>query len=210
MAAQDDLFWPSLYSRLAPSRYRPIEMVDREEEEALRAEAGDAAMDDEGFGLSRFFVPFDTLRAHVETELQALLNATCLEAALLGADLRGLPADRVAPEDYPFEGHPHVRASIVNYGLPAFVGRNLYAMSPAQIEDRLRRAVESFEPRIRPETMRVRVIADRADRVNADQPLEFVVEGEILGADQALRIVISTFWDPEKIRTEVARIDVGR
>ena len=205
MAAQDALFWPSLYSRLAPSRYRPIEDVDREEEVALREEAADA-----GFGLSRFFVPFDTLRAHVETELQALLNATCLEAALLGADLRGLPADKVAPEDYPFEAHPHVRDSIVNYGLPAFVGRNLYAMSPAQIEDRLRRAVESFEPRIRPETMRVRVIADRADRVNPDQPLEFVVEGEILGADQTLRIVISTFWDPEKIRTEVARIDVGR
>lgn len=210
MAAQDALFWPSLYSRLAPSRYRPIEVVDREEEDALRADADDGEAGGDGFGLSRFFVPFDTLRAHVETELQALLNATCLEAALLGAALRGLPADKVPPEAFPFEGHPHVRASIVNYGLPAFVGRNLYAMDPAQIEDRLRRAVESFEPRIRPETMRVRVITDRADRVNPDQPLEFVVEGEILGADQALRIVISTFWDPEKIRTEVARVDVGR
>jgi type VI secretion system protein ImpF len=205
VAERDALFWPSLYGRLAPSRYRAIEDVDFDEERAAREDPADTA-----FGLSRFFVPFEVLRAHVEKELQALLNATCLESVLLGRGLRGLPADAPAQEEHPFAAHPHVRASIVNYGLPAFVGRNIYAMAPAAIEERLRRAVEQFEPRIRPETMRVRVIADRADRVNPDQPLEFVVEGEIVGAEQAMRIVISTTWDPEKVRTAVSNVDVGR
>lgn len=205
MSERDALFWPSLYGRLAPSRYRAIEDVDFDEERAARDDASDAA-----FGLSRFFVPFEVLRAHVEQELQSLMNATCLESALLGAELRGLPADAAAQDEHPFAAHPNVRSSIVNYGLPAFIGRNVYALAPAAIEERLRRAVEQFEPRIRPETMRVRVIADRADRVNPDQPLEFVVEGEIVGAEQSMRIVISTVWDPEKVRTAVASVEVGR
>lgn len=203
--ADDDLFWPSLYSRLAPSRYRPIEAIDLEEEERAREEE-----DPETFGLSRFFIGFDTLRAHVETELQTLLNATCAEAAILGAALRGQPASAVAPEEHPFARHPHVRNSIVNFGLPAFIGRNIYALSVSQIEERLRQAVLSFEPRIRPETMRVQVVANRSNRVNPDQPLEFIVEGDILGTQHSIGILISTYWDPEKVRTRVTRVDLER
>lgn len=203
--ADDELFWPSLYSRLAPTRYRRPEEVDAEEEAHARED------DESGsFGLSRFFVDFDTLRRHVETELQSLLNATCLEASLLGEALRGGPADEVRREDYPFERHRGVRNSIVNYGLPAFVGRSAQGLPRAAIEERLRDAVRAFEPRIRPETMRVRVVTDKSDKVKLDNPLEFQIEGEILGADHGLRLVINTIWDPEKIRTGVSKIDIGR
>jgi predicted component of type VI protein secretion system len=204
MSAHDELFWPSLYSRLAPSRYRPIEEVDAEEE----LSAGDA--DAASFGLSRYFVDFNTLRAHVEIELQSLLNSTCMEAALVGSMARGGPPESVRTEDHPFEGHPGVRTSIVNYGLPAFIGRNVYGMPIAMIEGRLRRAVESFEPRIRPETMRVSVQSTNGDKIKGDQPLQFVIEGEIMGADQSLSIVINTVWDPEKVRTDVSRVEIGR
>lgn len=192
MADSDDLFWPSLYSRLAPSRYLGPDYREEPEDDL-----GD------GFGLSRFFTDFDTLRSHIEVELESLLNASCLEAALLGAELNGLPADTVKRSDYPFEAYPRVQRSIINYGMPALIGRNAYALPISLIEERLRRAVTDFEPRIRSDTMQVKVISAEGDKPNSDRPLEFVVSGEIMGADGSMQIIIDSLWDPEKIRSHV-------
>lgn len=192
MANSDDLFWPSLYSRLAPSRYMGRDYLEEDEDDL-----------GEGFGLARFFTDFDTLRRHIEVELESLLNASCLEAALLGAELNGLPADTVKRSDYPFEAYPRVQRSIVNYGMPALIGRNAYALPVSVIEERLRRAIAEFEPRIRPDTMQVKVVSADSDKPQSDRPLEFVISGEILGADGSMQVIIDSLWDPEKIRSHV-------
>lgn len=204
MAAQDELFWPSLYSRLAPSRYRPDDPIEPEPEAR--------GADDEDFGIERHFIDFESLRHQVETELQSLLNATSLEAVLLGAMLRGGPADQVPREAYPFHGHPRVRKSIVNYGLPAFIGRNVYTLPLNDIESRLRDAILAFEPRIRAETMRVRVEASdkNAKRIDPDKALAFTIEGEIFGPAESLRIAIRTVWDPDHLGTGVSQVEIGR
>ena len=192
MANSDDLFWPSLYSRLAPSRYLGPDHLEEPDD-----------LPDEGFGLSRFFTDFETLRQHIEVELESLLNATCLEAALLGAELDGLPADVVKRSDYPFEPYPRVQRSIINYGMPAVIGRNVYSLPASLIEERLRRAITDFEPRIRPETMQVKVTAEESGRPNPERPLQFVISGEILGAEGSIQVLINSLWDPEKIRSHV-------
>lgn len=198
MTAADGLFWPSLYARLAPSRYG--------------AAVEDAATDaeDDGFGVLRFFVPFSALRAQVETELESLFNTTCLESALVGAALRGEAGDAVTGVEQPFEAHPLVRASIMNYGLPALIGRSAYALRPAEIEARLRKALASFEPRIRPETLRVTVTTAQGGRIDPDQAITFTVEGEILAVGRRLRIMISTLWAPEGYGARIATVEVGR
>lgn len=196
MADPNELFWPSLYSRLAPSRYS--------DDEHYGDDIGDT---EEGVGMSRFFADFDTLREHIEVELEAMLNASCLEAALLGSELRGLPADTVKRGEYPFDAYPRVQRSILNYGMPAIIGRNAYTLPIKLIEERLRRAITDFEPRVRPDSVNVKLVAEDSGAVSAERPLEFVISGEILGADGAMRVVINSVWDPEKIRSHVA---VGR
>jgi predicted component of type VI protein secretion system len=193
MSARDELFWPSLYARLAPSRY---------------GGGDDDASDDGAEG--GFGVSFGTLRAQVETELESLFNRPCLESALVGAALHGQTGDAAEGVEQPFEAHPLVRASIVNYGLPALIGRSAYSLRPAEIEARLRRALDSFEPRIRPETLRVTVATAQGGRVDPDREITFTVEGEILAVGRRLRIMISTLWAPEGHGARIAAVDVGR
>ncbi len=111
------------------------------------------------------------------------------------------------PDGYPLEGLPMTRTSILNFGLPAVIGCSLWQMTTGEVERRLREAILAYEPRIRPETMRVEVKSRRDDRIDQDRPLEFVVEGEIRGAGTSLGIVINSVWDPQRIRSAV---DVGR
>lgn len=201
MASQHDLFWPSLYSRLAPSRYR----------HGAGPESAVGEEDDDAFGIERHFIGFDALRAQVETELQGLLNATSLEATLIGALLRGGASDALPRDATPFHDHPHIRRSILNYGLPAFIGRNVYSLPLSEIESRLRDAILTYEPRIRADTMRVRVESTgRGDRIAPDKALAFTIEGEIFGPTESLRIAIRTVWDPEKLGTGVESVELER
>lgn len=192
MADPNELFWPSLYSRLAPSRYAGDVYFEED--------AGDP---EEGFGMARFFADFDTLREHIEIELETMLNASCLEAALLGSELRGLPSDMVKRGEYPFDAYPRVQRSIINYGMPAIIGRNAYTLPIKLIEERLRRAITDFEPRVRAETVNVKLVADDNGALSAERPLHFIISGEILGADGSMRVIINSLWDPEKIRSHV-------
>src|SRR5882724_10686452 len=43
---------------------------------------------------------------------------------------------------------PQVASSVLNFGLPSFAGRMASSIDPAESADRLRRAVELFEPRL--------------------------------------------------------------
>ena len=193
MVDSNELFWPSLYSRLAPSRYLGPDYID--------LDAG--GPEEEAFGIKRFFTDFETLRRHIEIELETLLNASCLEAALLGAELHGLPTATVKRSDYPFEAYPRVQRSIINYGMPALIGQNVYALPVKLIEEHLRRAIAGFEPRIRPETMQVKIVSEQTDKPHPEQPLQIAISGEIMGTDGPLRVIINSLWEPDKIRSSV-------
>lgn len=202
MAPRDELFWPSLYGRLAPSRYA--------------ATPGAAPADEDDYALESHFVDFETLRRQIATELRSLLNATSLEAALLGA--QRLTAERADqhPDDipldrYPFAAHPEIRASIINYGLPAFIGRNVYDLPLPEVEERLREAILAFEPRIDPDQLQVRVTNEAKNgRISPDHPLRFTVRARIFGANaRDVGLLIDTIWDPDKMRTGVLRLDQG-
>jgi predicted component of type VI protein secretion system len=203
MADPDTLFWPSLYARLAPSRYGGGEEA-APRPDAPAPEAGDAAA--ERFGEHAFFTDFDRLRRHVETELVCLLNASCLESALLAAELDGQAFVDTPRESrrrqLPFHEWPEIRTSIVNYGLPAIIGASAYALTAAEVEQRMREAILAYEPRIRGDTLRVEILSQKNGRLDTEVPLQFVVEGEIRGAEDSVGIVINTIWDPERLRSE--------
>lgn len=191
MADDNELFWPSLYARLVPSRYSDD-----------TAGLTDEDIGDETTGPEHFLSDFNTLRRHVQVELVQLLNASGLESALAAKDWPG--GDRPARGErasYPFDAYPAVQLSILNYGLPAIIGRQAMGLPLPVIEKRIREAIAAYEPRIRPETMRVRVTSDKGDTLDPERPLEFTIEGEIYGAPESLRVLINTLWDTEKVRT---------
>ncbi len=203
MADPDTLFWPSLYARIAPSRYGRGD-EDAPDPDVPAPESGDVPA--ERFGESAFFTDFDTLRLHVETELVCLLNASCLESALLAGELDGRAFNETPRErrrqQLPFHDAPDVRTSIVNYGLPAIIGASAFALTAAEVEQRMREAILAFEPRIRGDTLRVQILSQKNGRLDTEAPLQFVVQGEIRGAEDSVGLVINTIWDPERLRSE--------
>lgn len=192
MAEDNELFWPSLYSRLVPHRYG-LEEGPEAPPEAL--------------GPQHFLSDFPAVQRQIETDLVSLLNTTCLEAALI--DKSDAPVVehgdelRVEEDGLPFADYPQLRSSIVNYGLPSVIGRHVYRQRITDLEAEIRRAILAYEPRLRPETLRVRVdIMEGIGIVDPEKPIGFEIEAEILATNQAMRVHINTIWDLEKIRTQ--------
>ncbi|HVS76056.1 MAG TPA: type VI secretion system baseplate subunit TssE [Steroidobacteraceae bacterium] len=77
---------------------------------------------------------------------------------------------------------PEVASSVLNYGMPSFAGRTASSIEPMEAAERLRRAIEIFEPRLRD----VRVRPLQTARGEAQEPghegtLEFTIEAELWG-----------------------------
>jgi len=117
------------------------------------------------------------LRRSVLQDLAWLLNASNMEA---GTDL---------------SQHPLVAKSVLNYGLPDLTGRVVAGMSDRQLEGLLREAILRFEPRILPDTLRVRAIV-AGDQMNRNA-IGFEVEGELWGQPVPTHLLIKTEIDVE-------------
>lgn len=78
-------------------------------------------------------------------------------------DLRWLLNTQALPAAEGVEAFPEVAASVLNYGLPDLSSRMLGGISDAELERVIARAIERFEPRILPNTLRVRVVRARPD-----------------------------------------------
>jgi type VI secretion system protein ImpF len=104
------------------------------------------------------------LRECVHRDLGWLFNAMSLDAE------RDLAA------------FPEVASSVLNYGMPSFAGRTASSIDPLEAAERLRRAIETFEPRLR--DVRVRPLQTaRGDSQEGGREgmLEFAIEAELWG-----------------------------
>jgi type VI secretion system protein ImpF len=81
----------------------------------------------------------DQLRAHLETDLNALLNTIQLEAAVS------------------LEDAPHVRRSIANYGFQDLSGLSLRDIKERQMIETIRQSLLTYEPRLTPHSIDVQV-----------------------------------------------------
>ena len=99
------------------------------------------------------------LRRAVLRDLAWLLNVTNLATT---QDMAGLP---------------HAAASTVNFGIPGFAGLMEGSSRLDNLEAPLAEAIRRYEPRIRPETLRVRSRPNRED--NAVPTLVFEISCEL-------------------------------
>jgi type VI secretion system protein ImpF len=117
------------------------------------------------------------LRESVRRDLSWLLNNTYLEAI----------------ED--LSGYPEVARSTLNYGVPDLAGRTATTVDIKVLEKSLRAAILTFEPRLLPDSIRLRSIVDPKGATHND--LSFVIEAELWAQPVPLRVFLRTDVDLE-------------
>jgi type VI secretion system protein ImpF len=89
------------------------------------------------------------------------------------------------------ESVPHVASSVLNFGLPSFAGRMASSIDPMESAERLRRAVELFEPRL----SAVKVKPQPPGQDDSDGTLEFTIEAQLWGYPTPQQIELHTKID---------------
>ena len=117
------------------------------------------------------------LRQAVLRDLGALLNTTNL------ATLTDLSST------------PRVAKSTVNFGIPGFAGTSGNSARLDALERELADAIKDFEPRIRPETLRVRMRGAAIDEANP--ALVFEIEGELWAQPVPIQLFLETSIEVE-------------
>jgi type VI secretion system protein ImpF len=103
--------------------------------------------------------------------------------------------------------YPHVRRSVVNFGLPALSGRTASTVGVSELERGIREAILAFEPRLLPDSLVVRAIITESqlDRHNV---VAVEIEGQLWAQPVPLEMLVRTEIDLETGRVEIA--DMGR
>lgn len=102
-------------------------------------------------------------------------------------------------------GEPLAAKSAINYGLPGFTGLHRYSSKVAGLEAAIVQAIRAFEPRIRPDS--VKVAARSADYGDSAHALLFDIEGELWAQPAPQQIFIETSID---IETQLAIVSDAR
>jgi type VI secretion system protein ImpF len=95
------------------------------------------------------------------------------------------------------ESVPHVASSVLNYGLPSFAGRMASSIDPIESADRLRRAVELFEPRLSAVRVKPQPPAGHEgdSEHQSDGTLEFTIEAQLWGHPAPQQLELHTRID---------------
>lgn len=161
---------------------RPVpEEVGRDVVRLIQLGARRAFLEERGIVVSP-----DVLREAVRRDIEALFNVERLEANyLLGDGERGGAED---PSDL-LAGFPHVRRSVLNYGVPSFSGRRAGDFDPDDLAGELKEVVAAFEPRLKRDTIRVKV--ERGDKAG----IRIAIEGTLMLSPVPERLRLSTTID---------------
>jgi len=125
----------------------------------------------------RRIISEERLRESVTRDLIWLLNTANLESS---EDLSDVP---------------YVRRSVLNYGVPDFAGLTASSVDASELEQALKQAIASFEPRLLPDTLKVRVAAD-ANAANHNA-VSFRIEAELWGQPAPIGLTLRTEVDLE-------------
>ncbi|HUO81022.1 MAG TPA: type VI secretion system baseplate subunit TssE [Steroidobacteraceae bacterium] len=106
-------------------------------------------------------------------------------------------------EEIDFDEAPEARRSVLNYGLPALSGTSASMLEPADLEKRIREAIKDFEPRILPETLRVRAVVD-ADALDHHNVVGIEIHGQLWAQPVPLELLVRTEIDLETGKVEIA------
>ncbi|MEJ2609165.1 MAG: type VI secretion system baseplate subunit TssE [Candidatus Thiodiazotropha sp.] len=94
------------------------------------------------------------------------------------------------------ESYPQVTHSVLNYGLTELSGHLVSGMDLNRLERMVRQAIQDFEPRILPHTVKVRSIKDSGKE--SHNRLMFEIEGQLWAVPTPTHLLIKTQIDLEE------------
>ena len=125
----------------------------------------------------------------------AAMTRTRLRHAVL-RDLAWLFNASNLESEVSFEGHPHARASTINFGVTPLAGTKLSDIDFADIDHALRDAIIAFEPRLIPGTVQVRSVATK-DLLSLHNTLAFEVRAKLWSTPYPLELLLRSNLDLE-------------
>ena len=136
--------------------------------------------------LEKRFMSKRELKAAVLRDLRWLLNSTQLEVF---DSVRQRPRDDLSRV-------PHIRTSVVNYGLPPMSGLTASSMQITELENSIRDAISAFEPRILKESLRVTALF-RPHELDHHNIIGVEIQGQLWSLPVPIEVLLRTEIDLE-------------
>lgn len=93
------------------------------------------------------------------------------------------------------ESYPHVRASVMNFGIPPLAGTRFSDVDLEEIAAGIHRAILRFEPRILPDSLKVTVVHD--PQAESHNQVSFQIRAAFWFEPYPLELAIRAQWDVE-------------
>jgi type VI secretion system protein ImpF len=93
-------------------------------------------------------------------------------------------------------GCPMVEESVLNYGVPSFAGGSMDALGAARVEAALREAILRFEPRLLPNSVKVKLVQESL-REDAHNTIALEIDAELWCQPLPLQMYMKTEFDLE-------------
>ena len=104
---------------------------------------------------------------------------------------------------------PHVRRSVLNFGLTALSGKTASTMDAVALTGAIKQAILDFEPRIVPGTLVVRTVID-AGQLDQHNIIGVEIQGHLWAQPIPLELLVRTEIDLETGRVEIADLPTSR
>ncbi|CAN5776610.1 type VI secretion system baseplate subunit TssE [soil metagenome] len=140
----------------------------------------------------------------VEAAEQRVMSRTRLRAAVL-RDLSWLFNATAPSESAGLAAYPHVRGSVLGFGLPPLSGMATSSIDAATLEAKVRRAIIDHEPRILPATLRVEALVSEAQLDHHNQ-ISFRIAGQLWAQPVPMELLLHTAIDLETGRVEIKEL----
>lgn len=98
------------------------------------------------------------------------------------------------------DAYPEVARSVLNYGIQNLAGITVTGADLVNIERRLRKSVQDFEPRIMPTSLKVKVLTNESMNAKA---MVFTIEGDLWAQPLPLHLYIRTEIDLESGQVQI-------
>jgi type VI secretion system protein ImpF len=110
---------------------------------------------------------------------------------------------RTAPALGPeWQADPVLATSVLNYGVPPWVGRAASGIEPGMLEAQIRQALLRFEPRLLPETLAVRAI-EPTSLADTHNVVELEIRGQLWAHPMPIEVLLRT-----RMNLEAGQVDV--
>lgn len=133
----------------------------------------------------------DAPEARTETAATRVIDVARLREIIL-RDLEWLLNTAAAERGRELEAFPNVARSVLNYGIRELSGATATVNRAVEIQSSIRAAIETYEPRILPETLRVEL---RQEKAGSGAVISFDIHGELWAEPVPIDLYLRTALD---------------